>query len=179
MRRTHMCGFLAKRHSQMVTTRQPSRRNAAALRRSRCWFLIILARQSAAFVRGTRFRPQSCPCQKHPCRKTATRSDCQLKSGRRPTTDACRLQPCTPDSRKRATKRSSVVALPLLRTRAIKAERDRPPKVVRCSLGFPACTTVATDRLRCVRHHLFREERRHRVADHFTHEVDAVGREPK
>src|SRR6266571_3877944 len=178
MRPRHALGFLAKRHSQIVKTVQPARRKALAVRRSRRWFLTIFVRHAAAFVRGTRFRPQRCPCQKQPCRNTATRWCGQVKSGR-PTTETCRLQPCIPDSRRRASRRSSVVAFPLLRTRAIKADRDSPPKVVRCSLGLPVLTTMASDRVRCIRDDLFREERGHSIPDHFEHEIDLVCGKPE
>jgi len=171
-------GFLDRWHSQSVRTRHPAPRKALAARSSRCRFLAILSRHTAPFVRGVRFLPQSCPCQKHPWTKTATRSFDQMKSGR-PIIDACRLQPRRPLCRRSAARRTSVLALPVLCTRAISAERDKRPKVVRCALGFPAKSTMASYGLRCSRDDLFCEGWWDGVSNHFTHHVNFVRGKPK
>ena len=135
IRRIQTSGAFARRHSQMRMTFHPNWRRRRFARRSLAWVREILSCHAFGFVFDVKFL-QLCPCQKHPSTKTATFSFKNAKSGR-PGSGWFRLQPVNRHSRKRRARRSSVVLLPLLRTRVISSPRRKPPNVVRSFRGSP------------------------------------------
>ncbi len=130
--RTHRHGSRFNSHSQTVTTNHARRRRSARMRLSRRRLPWIFVDQNSRFVFGVRFRPQPWPCQKQPCTNTTTRRSGQAKSGF-PGSGRWRRQPLRRCWRKSATTRISVVALPVLRTRVMSAERLSLPNDVICS----------------------------------------------
>ena len=68
-------------HSHTVHTRQPSRRSAAARRRSRRLLARSLSDQKATLLVGNRPARQECACQKQPCTNSATRYFGKTRSG--------------------------------------------------------------------------------------------------
>ena len=135
IRRIQTSGVFARRHSQMRMTFHPNWRRRRLARRSRAWVRVILSCHAFGFVFDVKFL-QLCPCQKQPSTKTATFSFKNAKSGR-PGRVWFRLQPVRRHSRIKRTRRSSVVLLPLLRTRVISSPRRKPPNVVRSFRGSP------------------------------------------
>lgn len=131
MRRKYRSGFRPSAHSHILITFHPFSLNCRAFCRSLALLAAIFCCQSAAFVFGVKFRPHSCPCQKHPSTNKATRDFGQTKSGL-PTSGACRRQPVIPFALNKLTAYSSVVLLPRLRIRDINCDRVKPPKVVCC-----------------------------------------------
>lgn len=118
-------------HSQILTTFQPAVFRNLLVRRSRILLPWIFFSQRLVFVFGFRFLPQQCPCQKHPSTKTANLALGQIKSGL-PAICAWRRHPLIPFCLSNFIANTSVVLLPLLRTRDINCDRVNPPKVVLC-----------------------------------------------
>ena len=143
-------------HSQIRTTCHPFVRRWRTTRASRCRLVAIFSFQALAFCFGERLRLQSCPCQKHPSTKTATREAGKTKSGF-PGKWKFRRQPVIFAARKSFTSRSSVVAFPAPRMRDISSDRDSPPNVVMCALLSPdhllgTAVTLSTDLAEQVRY---------------------------
>ena len=110
-----------REHSHTRITIQPSARKSRVTARSRRTLRSSFGSQYSSRERG------ECPCfgqqcQKHPSTKSATRSRRQTKSGE-PWRRIPRLQPVKPAARNRHINRSSVVALRVLRTRDMMADR--------------------------------------------------------
>lgn len=131
MRCKHRLGFRMSAHSHNRITFHPLNRNSRSFCRSLALVAAIFCCQSVAFVFGLKFRPQSCPCQKHPSTNKATRDFGQTKSGL-PTSGAWRRHPVIFFALSKFTVWSSVVLFPRLRMRDINSDRAKPPKVVCC-----------------------------------------------
>jgi hypothetical protein len=120
-RRSVSSFFRVSSCSQMRRTVHLCWRKARATRRSRALLRANLDDQYATRERGVwPWREQ--PCQKQPSTNTATRSRRQTKSGEPRRRDS-RRHPVIRAARSNRTSRCSVLALPVLRTRLIIAER--------------------------------------------------------
>jgi hypothetical protein len=133
----HAVDALLSVHSQMEMTRHPSLRRFLRTAASRFRLCAIFIAQYSGLVRGSGFRPQSWPCQKHPSMKSATRSLCQAKSGL-PGSFAWRRHPQMAFFRKSDAMRSSVDLLLRERMRLINSERERPPNPLSAALAAGA-----------------------------------------
>ena len=123
-------------HSHTRSTVHPVARSARETARSRCTFLASFALQYAARERGI-WPWIGHTCQKHPSTNNATRSWAHTKSGEPASLDP-RRQPVRRCARSKRISLCSVVALPLLRTSAIIADRRSFVKIspimqIRCS----------------------------------------------
>ena len=140
--RTHSSGFRVRSHSQMRTILHPRCSSSWFTRRSLARVFATFSRQTLAFVLGVTFRPQSCPCQKHPSTNTASFSLGHTKSGL-PVNRWCLRQPLKPDLRNRHARRLSVVKLSRRFTRDISSPRRKPPNVVRSCCASPGQRVIA------------------------------------
>jgi hypothetical protein len=109
--------------SQILSTLTPWRRSVRFTPFALRTLPAILAFQYSWFCRGIR-RQCLQPCQKHPSRKMATRSDANQKSGIPGMSRGCNVHPRIPDLISAILKRTSVERLPLDRTFAMSRLRS-------------------------------------------------------
>lgn len=140
-------GLFLSWHSQIRRTFQPASFRKRVTWTSRCLFLANFSLQSVALVCGVRLRPQLWPCQKQPSTKTATLALENIKSGL-PSKLEPRRHPVIPADLISSISLCSVVLLPELRTRDIRADLDNPPKGVITNLpkhGMYRCSNSSAE----------------------------------